>query len=377
MHKNYKTFENVRAWQLARSFRRKISRVSEKFPEKEQYILTEQIRKNVILITTNLAESCSRDSLQENIQPCKTLQDLINKALDLLYIALDEKYITKKEFDKLYQKAKRLEDAIEKLKKDKKQKITNINSSPKSQVLSWQSEAYKNWGHIVDILAVKNNLKPLCLFLEKSKKKTEALKKICSEIGILFEYTSYRYREVKKGSLTKTNIEYNVYISKNSKLIRQAKKILSRAFILNIGYSHKDLGLLLGYPSCCVERPSPNRKEIIPSIKPYISNKIPFCNNNFLVSSGSNCYLGSHMPCSYSCQRTTQLNKNKLAMLKKETPSYYQFLKKFLKKPQLLWINNPQPGFGPLDTLKSIVFDGYLKNKTLKYKKIYPHFPSN
>jgi len=112
MNKYYKTFEDVKAWQLGREFKKKIYKISEKFPKKELYTLAAQIRDAAVSITANIAEGYGRYSFQENIQFCRTSRASVNEVLDHLYTALDAKYITKEEFDNLYQEGRSVEKAV-------------------------------------------------------------------------------------------------------------------------------------------------------------------------------------------------------------------------------------------------------------------------
>jgi four helix bundle protein len=112
MVKSNKTFEDIKAWQLARDFRKEIYRITKKFPKDEQFVLISQIRRAVISITSNIAEGFGRYSFQENIQFCRTARGSVNEVLDQLYVALDEKYIEKNEFEKLYKQGKEVEKAI-------------------------------------------------------------------------------------------------------------------------------------------------------------------------------------------------------------------------------------------------------------------------
>ena len=89
MNKYYKTFEDVKAWQLGREFKKKIYKISEKFPKKELYTLAAQIRDAAVSITANIAEGYGRYSFQENIQFCRTSRASVNEVLDHLYTALD------------------------------------------------------------------------------------------------------------------------------------------------------------------------------------------------------------------------------------------------------------------------------------------------
>ncbi len=109
---NFKSFESLRAWQLARNFKNQVCEISKKFPKEELYCLTQQIRRAVISITANIAEGYGRYSFQENIQFCRMARGSLLETLDHLYTAFDQKYITQEEFNKLYQDGREVEKCL-------------------------------------------------------------------------------------------------------------------------------------------------------------------------------------------------------------------------------------------------------------------------
>jgi four helix bundle protein len=112
MYNNYRTFEDVKAWQIGREFRKKIYEITKRFPKSELYCLLSQIRRAAVSITSNIAEGYGRYSFQENTQFCRISRGSVNEVLDQLYVALDEKYITQEEFDNLYKLGREVEHAI-------------------------------------------------------------------------------------------------------------------------------------------------------------------------------------------------------------------------------------------------------------------------
>ncbi|MCK4648329.1 four helix bundle protein [bacterium] len=107
-----KRFEDLRVWQLGRNFRRVIYKISKKVPKEEMYCLTQQIRRAAISITSNIAEGWGRYHYQENIQFCRISRGSINEVLDHLYTAQDENYISKKEFEQLYEQGREVEKVL-------------------------------------------------------------------------------------------------------------------------------------------------------------------------------------------------------------------------------------------------------------------------
>ena len=96
------SFEDVKAWQLAREYRKNIYKITKSFPREELYCLTMQIRRASISIHSNIAEGYGRYSFQENIRFCRIARGSLNEVLDQLYVGLDECYIDDIKFQSLY-----------------------------------------------------------------------------------------------------------------------------------------------------------------------------------------------------------------------------------------------------------------------------------
>src|SRR5687767_2850107 len=58
-------FKDLKVWQRARGFAGLVYRVTDRFPPKERYGLTAQIRRASVSIMSNLAEGSERDSDRE------------------------------------------------------------------------------------------------------------------------------------------------------------------------------------------------------------------------------------------------------------------------------------------------------------------------
>ena len=91
------SFEKLDVWQKAREYVVFIYRLTDKFPEKEKFGITSQIRRAAISITSNIAEGSSRSSLKEQIRyieiaygsALETFCQLIS-SLDLGFISMEE-----------------------------------------------------------------------------------------------------------------------------------------------------------------------------------------------------------------------------------------------------------------------------------------------
>lgn len=64
----YKTFQEIPVWRMAHLGVLKVYEISNKFPPKEQYILTSQIRRAAISVAANIAEGFYRNTTKELIQ---------------------------------------------------------------------------------------------------------------------------------------------------------------------------------------------------------------------------------------------------------------------------------------------------------------------
>jgi len=65
-----KDFKKLKVWERAVDFAVKVYGVTEKYPRKEVYSLTDQIRRAVVSIFSNIAEGCKKDSDKELVRYC-------------------------------------------------------------------------------------------------------------------------------------------------------------------------------------------------------------------------------------------------------------------------------------------------------------------
>jgi four helix bundle protein len=108
----FRSFEELTVWKLARQFRHRIYQVSKGWPKQETYGLTAQIRDAAVSVTANIAEGYGRYHYQEDIQLCRISRGSVNEVLDHLYTALDEGYISRETFDELYAQGREVERVL-------------------------------------------------------------------------------------------------------------------------------------------------------------------------------------------------------------------------------------------------------------------------
>lgn len=104
----YFRFEKLQVWQLARGFAVDIYRITKKFPKDELFGLISQIRRAATSIILNIAEGSDRKSDAEFIRFLRMALTSREEVVSVLYISLDQSFISKQEFDILYEEANRL-----------------------------------------------------------------------------------------------------------------------------------------------------------------------------------------------------------------------------------------------------------------------------
>ena len=123
---------------------------------------------------------------------------------------------------------------------------------------------------------------------------------------------------------------YFAYISKDMQ-----KAAMADAF--EYKNDHRGLGLLLGYPECCVEffvEQFPKRSRIdndyvVPAIKNSKGVRYPYFNN--ILKRKMDMVLLSHFPCSFNCEASKAQAMRRLQLLAELDPSLAMTFSKDLK----------------------------------------------
>jgi four helix bundle protein len=117
----YKTFEEVPAWKSAHEATLLIYKASSKFPKRELYGLTSQIRRSASSVPANIAEGFYRKTTKELIKFLYNARGSCGETIYHLILARDLKYLETKEYNHLYQiyndLAKQLNNWINSLKR--------------------------------------------------------------------------------------------------------------------------------------------------------------------------------------------------------------------------------------------------------------------
>lgn len=96
----YKLSE-LASWKASRELRMNISKLVKGFPEDEKFRLKNQILRSSRSVSANIAEGFGRFHFQENIQFCRIARGSLYETQDHLICALDEKFISKEQFNKV------------------------------------------------------------------------------------------------------------------------------------------------------------------------------------------------------------------------------------------------------------------------------------
>ena len=103
-----KRFEDIGAWQEGRKLVRAIYQASCAGHFARDFALRDQIRRAAISIPSNIAEGFERDGNREFYQFLSLAKGSCGEVRTQLYLALDEAYLTKSQFDSLSEAALRI-----------------------------------------------------------------------------------------------------------------------------------------------------------------------------------------------------------------------------------------------------------------------------
>jgi four helix bundle protein len=99
--KKISSFTDLIVWQEGHLLVLDVYRFSEPFPQKEIFGLTNQMRRAVVSITSNIAEGFSRQSAKEKVQFYCIAKGSLTELQNQLLIARDVHFLKKADFDVL------------------------------------------------------------------------------------------------------------------------------------------------------------------------------------------------------------------------------------------------------------------------------------
>ncbi len=98
----FKSFEEIKSWQKARFFNKRLYEVTDNQLFKKDFNLTKQIRRASISISSNIAEGFERNSDKEFIYFLYVAKASAGEVRSQLYLAIDLNYISALEFEELF-----------------------------------------------------------------------------------------------------------------------------------------------------------------------------------------------------------------------------------------------------------------------------------
>jgi len=97
----FQKFTDIEAWQNARELIFEIYAITKRVAFSRDFELRRQICEASVSIMSNIAECFDRNGTREFVQFLSIAKGSAAEVIPQLYVALDQKYITKEEFDRL------------------------------------------------------------------------------------------------------------------------------------------------------------------------------------------------------------------------------------------------------------------------------------
>ena len=94
-------FRNLKIWERSHQLTLVIYRLTSAFPKSETYGLVSQLRRSVVSVPTNIAESCGRNSRKESAHFLNIALGSLSETEYLVFLSKDLGYIAKDSFYEL------------------------------------------------------------------------------------------------------------------------------------------------------------------------------------------------------------------------------------------------------------------------------------
>lgn len=96
-------FENLEIWKMAIEYGEIIHTLTKKFPKTEQFVLTTDLNRAAVSVSSNIAEGSGSASNKEFKRYLRISIKSIYETISQLYIARIRKYISDNEYSDVYQ----------------------------------------------------------------------------------------------------------------------------------------------------------------------------------------------------------------------------------------------------------------------------------
>lgn len=134
-----KTHEDLHVWQKSMTLVKDVCRVTEAFPQKERYRLSDQLCRAVISIPSNIAEGSARRSTKEYIRFINIAYGSLMECRTQLSIADRLGYVSQQEWEKISGQCKEIARMLNALYSSLQKKLPSgffESSAPEYQILN-------------------------------------------------------------------------------------------------------------------------------------------------------------------------------------------------------------------------------------------------
>jgi len=104
--------ENLQIWKLGVKMAKDVYLLTEKFPKREVYGLTDQIRRAAVSVPSNIAEGKGRSTAKDFVHFLNTARGSLYELKTQLYIAREIEYLTEEDFSSLHKQIENLSHKI-------------------------------------------------------------------------------------------------------------------------------------------------------------------------------------------------------------------------------------------------------------------------
>ena len=119
-------YKDLLVWQKSRSFVKELYFCIESFPKHEMYALSDQMRRAVISIPSNIAEGCYREWIKEQLHFLSIARWSLAEIETQIFLAEDLWYIKPNESENLQNKTMEISKMLVGLIKKKKEFLSPI-----------------------------------------------------------------------------------------------------------------------------------------------------------------------------------------------------------------------------------------------------------
>ncbi len=106
---------NLEVWKVAHQLVLDVYKISNKFPQSEQFGLTSQLRRSVVSVPTNIVEGNARQYKKEFIQFLYVAKGSLVETNYHLFLAKDLGYISEVDYEELFELCSRVKMMLHKL----------------------------------------------------------------------------------------------------------------------------------------------------------------------------------------------------------------------------------------------------------------------